>query len=159
MSRVVAMVVVVAALAAPAFAKPALKPFSQNGATVAVPDGYSAAIGDRCIAMEGAGSVYLFKTSMAEGDFEKHELAMPGKKVARGRLLCFVNDKPGENARCMVTTDAGHFVLQFVSFGKGFTKMGGAEAVQAIVDSLKGWEPKPFATSYADNGACPNVPL
>ena len=153
MKHLVALLIV--ATASVALAKPPkLVSVTIDKTTLGVPKGYKAAVGERCIAISGPGSLYVYRTQTSLEDFEKAE---KGKRVAKGKAVCFENTKPGEHARCMITTDAGRWVTQFVSFGKKYSALGGAEAMQAIVESIKGWEPKPYDGTYAIGTDCPAV--
>ena len=148
------------AIATTAHAKPAkLTPTKFGKVTVGVPEGYQAAVAARCIAFDGAGSLTVIRTSTARDDFDKAEASGKGvERIARDKVLCFARKEPGENARCLVTTAAGNWVTQFVSFGKGFTALGGADAMQAIVESIQGWDGKPYQGTYSEGNDCPAVP-
>jgi hypothetical protein len=138
-----------------ALAKPAkLETVKIDAVTLGVPAGWKAAIGPRCIAMEGPGSLYVFRTATSREDFDKSEAASKGKRVAKDKVLCFELTKPGENARCLVTTDAGNWITQFVGFGKKYTPLGGADAMKDIVTSIKGWDGKPYDGTFAEGNDC-----
>ena len=139
-----------------AWAGPDLVPTTKGKVTVGVPKDWTVAVGDRCIAFDGAGSLWVIRTSTTQDAFEKAEAKAKGaKKVAKDKVVCFEQSEPGENARCMVTTEAGRWVTQFVAFGKQYSKLGGAAAMQAIVTSIKGFEGKPYDATFPGASDCP----
>jgi hypothetical protein len=152
-------VVLLAASAGIAFAKPAFVTVKDGTTTLSVPKGYKAAVGENCISVDGDGSLYVFRTSASLDDFEKAEAPRKGKRVASDKAVCFELTKPGENARCMITTDDGRWITQFVSFGKKYSAIGGAAAMQTIVTSIKGWNGKPYDGLFPASSDCPVVKL
>lgn len=153
------VVTTVLATAGLALAKPKLKTVKIEGVTLGVPAGYEAAVAPRCIAMDGAGSLYIYKTAVSREDFDKEEAKTKGKRVAKDKdgVLCFERSEPGETARCMITTEASNWITQFVSFGKSYTKLGGAAAMKDIVSAIKGWDGKPYAGTMSEGSDCPVV--
>jgi hypothetical protein len=149
------VLLILLATTAVAHAKPAKLVATKFGkVTIGVPEGYKAAVGERCIAMDGPGSLLVFRTVATRADLEKSEAGGDGVRVERDKMLCFVHSQPGENARCVVTTAAGNVVTQFVSFGKKLTALGGADTMLAIVESIQGWDGKPDPAA----SDCPVVP-
>lgn len=157
--RIRIAVPVALAVSTSAAAKPAkLVTTKIDKVTLGVPKGYKAAVAEKCIAYDGGGSLYVIRTSTSREDFEKKEgEAKDAKKVAKDKVLCFERSKPGENARCLVTTDAGNWVTQFVSFGKKYSALGGAATMQAIVESIKDWDGTPYDGTYSLGNDCPVV--
>ena len=150
--------IILIASAGIALAKPATLVTTKHGkTTLGVPKGYTAAVGERCISMDGRGSLWVFRTNKSRADFEKAEAASKGKRVAKDKVVCFEHTEPGENARCHVTTAGGGWVTQFVSFGKGFSALGGGATMQAIVESVQGWDGKPYDGTYPEGNDCPVV--
>jgi len=149
----------VLATASVAHAKPAkLTPKKLGKVTVGVPEGYNAAVAEKCIALDGPGSLYVIRTLTARDAFEKAE-ASGAERTAKDKVVCFAKKDAGESARCLVTTAAGNWVTQFVSFGKGYSKLGGADAMQAIVESIQGWDGKPYKGTSSEGSDCPTVPV
>ena len=101
----------------------------------------------------------MIRTNTSREDFEAQEgkAAKDAKRVAKDKVVCFERTKPGENARCLVTTDAGNWVTQFVSFGKKYSALGGAATMQAIVESIKDWDGKAYDGTYSEGTDCPVV--
>ena len=77
--------------------------------------------------------------------------------MSKDKVLCFERSKPGENARCLVTTDAGNWVTQFVAFGKKYSALGGADTMQAMVESIKDWDGPAYDGTYSMGNDCPVV--
>ena len=141
-----------------AAAKPAkLVTSKHDKVTLGVPKGYKAAVGERCIAIEGPGSMWMIRTTVSREDFDKEEAPAKGKRVAKPKVLCFEFKKPGEHARCLVTTDAGNWITQYVAFGKLYSRLGGASTMQAIVESVTGWNGAPYDARYPASRDCPIV--
>jgi hypothetical protein len=141
-----------------ALAKPTkLETVKIDAVTLGVPKGYKAAVAPRCIAIDGPASLYVIRTATSREDFEKAEARYKGKRVAKDKVVCFELTKPGENARCLITTDAGNWITQFVGFGKKYTPLGGADAMKDIVTSIQGWAGEPYDGTYALGTDCPVV--
>jgi hypothetical protein len=138
-----------------AVAKPTrLMPIKKGDVTISIPNGYKVGVAEKCISLEGQGSLYIIRTKTSREDFDKEESKSKAKRVAKDKVICFENTKPGENARCLVTTDAGNWVTQFVSFGKGYSKIGGSDTMQRMVASITGWDPPAYAGTYSLGTDC-----
>jgi len=154
------VVVILTLGAGSALAKPAFVTVKDGKTSLSVPKGYKAAVGENCISIDGPGGMYVFRTTVSLEDFEKGEQQRTDtKRVAKDKAVCFEASKPGENARCMITTDGGRWITQFVSFGKKYSAIGGAAAMQTIVTSVKDWDGKPYDAVYPGLQDCPVVKL
>lgn len=149
--------IAILATAGIAFAKPTFSTKTIGKVSVSVPEGYKVEVGKRCIAWRISGN-YLtaIRTTANDEAFERYAKNR-GRRLTSSKASCFVSDKPSEHGICLVTTAAGRWVATFTMYGKGYTELGGAEAIQTLVESVRGWSGKPYDGLWPDDEYCPDA--